>query len=121
MRRLLIVDPCPQTRLLLKPLLTEQGYELRFAADAAAALEAVWADSYGLVLVDMTDPAVGGEALLKSLRACDPAGAQKLAAFVPDADEAAKDRALRAGCSAALEKPINFHDLTMVLSGLLPP
>lgn len=119
MRSLLLVDRCGQTRLVLKPLLEEQGYELAFVPDAPAALEALWERPYALILVDMTDASAGGEMFLNALKSSDPAGRQKWAAFVGSEDEKTRERLLREGCSACLSKPINFHDLTMALSELM--
>ena len=118
MRSLLIVDPCEQTRLVLTPLLREQGYELQFIPDSKAALALLWEKAFGIILVDMTDPAAGGESLLQALNGIDPDRSQKRAAFIRSGDEALRERLLGLGCDAVLEKPINFHDLTMALSDL---
>ncbi len=118
MKSLLIVDACAQTRLVLTPLLQEQGYDLTFVADAKSALDALWEKSYGLVLVDTTDISCGGEALLNTLAAADSSSSQKCAAFSEIEDEEKKARLLKAGCAAVLSKPIHFHDLTMVLAEL---
>lgn len=119
-RSILIVDSCPQTRRVLTPLLTEQGYELAFVPDAASALEALWNRHFALVLVDTTEASVGGEGLLETLRSSDPAAVQRRAAFVELEDERKKARLLEAGCAACLDKPIHFHDLTMALAQLVP-
>lgn len=118
MPSLLIVDPCEQTRLVLTPLLREQGYELEFLPDGQAALAVLWEKAFGIILVDTTDPAAGGESLLEALNGIDPAGSQKRAAFARSGDELQRERLLGLGCAAVLEKPINFHDLTEVLSDL---
>jgi CheY-like chemotaxis protein len=117
-RSILIVDSCPQTRRVLTPLLTEQGYEITIVSNAAAALERLWERTFGLVLVDTTEDPVSGEGLLETLRSSDPASAQLRAAFVELGDESKKTRLLAAGCAACLDKPIHFHDLTMSLSQL---
>lgn len=119
MKNLLIVDRCPQTRLVLKPLLEEQGYRPTFVADASAALAALWQEPFGAILIDTTDPASEGERLLETLRDCDPASRQKRLAFIELGAEDKRERLLQAGCAECLDKPINFHDLTMVLSEAL--
>ncbi len=116
MRNLLIVDPCEQTRLVLKPLLEEQGYSVSFVSSAVEGLGALWEKTFAAILVDTTDEALGGEALLLALAAADPEGRQRRLAFVEDSEEAKRERVLQAGAAAVLSKPINFHDLTMVLS-----
>ena len=118
MPSLLIVDPCAQTRLVLTPLLTEQGYQLEFLADGKAALALLWEKAFEIILVDTTDPAAGGESLLEALNGIDPGRSQKRAAFARSGDAVQRERLLGMGCDAVLEKPINFHDLTWVLSDL---
>lgn len=118
MPTVLIVDPCAQTRLVLTPLLQEQGYELQWSPDSKAALALLWEKAFGIIIVDTTDPASGGESLLEALKGIDPSGSQKRAAFVRSGDQAQRDRLLGLGCAAVLVKPINFHDLTEVLSDL---
>ena len=118
MKDILIIDPCPQTRLCLTPFLKEQGYEPNFVPDAPSALAALWERPFDLILLDTTEPALEGEKLLTTLRGLDPERKQTLVAFVGRGELEKERRLLDKGATACLTKPVDFHDMTMLLDGL---
>ena len=119
MKDILILDACEQTRLVLRPFLGEQGYSLTFVATAAEALSQLWEKSFQLIILDTTDPALKGEELLKTLRAADPERRQTLIAFVEEGRQQEQERLVALGADSCLTKPIDFHDMTMVLDRLM--
>ncbi len=70
--RILVVDDEENVRELLSLLLQREGYEVRTAADGAAALESFRAGGVDLVLQDLKMPGMDGMALLKELKILDP-------------------------------------------------
>ena len=115
MKEILIVDRCPQTKLVLTPFLEEQGYVLTFVPDSAAAMEALWSKSFAVVLVDTTDPGVGGEGLLEAVAS----GASPGGTVIPfvDRDDAERRARLQSrGFKVLFPKPLDFHIMTNVLA-----
>jgi two-component system phosphate regulon response regulator OmpR len=65
---LLVVDDDARLRALLQRFLTEQGFRVTAAADAAAARRALAAVSFDLVVLDVMMPGESGLELTESLR-----------------------------------------------------
>ena len=65
---LLVVDDDARLRALLQRFLTEQGFRITAAADAAAARRALAAVSFDLVVLDVMMPGESGLELTESLR-----------------------------------------------------
>jgi CheY-like chemotaxis protein/anti-sigma regulatory factor (Ser/Thr protein kinase) len=68
MKRILIVDDDPGTRLLLARLLEAEGHEVTSAEDGVEALERLARESFDVLLVDLRMPRMGGLDLLARLR-----------------------------------------------------
>ena len=71
MARVLVVDDAPETRLLVRTLLTHAGHEVFEAADGAVALSNITEHQPDLVLLDFSMPAMSGPEFIRALRA-DP-------------------------------------------------
>jgi CheY-like chemotaxis protein len=71
MARVLVVDDAPETRLLVRTLLTHAGHEVFEAADGAVALSSAAEHQPDLVLLDFSMPAMSGPEFIRALRA-DP-------------------------------------------------
>ncbi|MGA8098409.1 MAG: response regulator [Candidatus Cybelea sp.] len=71
MARVLVVDDAPDTRLLVRTLLTHVGHEVFEAADGAVALSSATEHRPDLVLLDFSMPAMSGPEFIRALRA-DP-------------------------------------------------
>lgn len=65
---LLVVDDDSRLRALLQRFLTEQGFRVTIAADAAAARRALMAVAFDLVVLDIMMPGESGLELAESLR-----------------------------------------------------
>ena len=68
MPRLLVVDDDNAFRLSTAALLRADGYEVDVAADATAAVQALKARAYDLVLLDLRMPSIDGIQLVETLR-----------------------------------------------------
>ncbi len=65
--RVLVVDDDPDIRLLLRLELSAEGYSIAEAADGAAALQALKAEAFDVVLLDMMMPVVDGWEVLRTI------------------------------------------------------
>ena len=105
--RVLIVDDHPVNRDLLRIMLQAADCDTAEARDGREAVEAVAADAFDLVLMDVRMPGMDGLAATRAIRALDgPAAATPILAVTADAmpEDAARCRA--AGMDGHLAKPV---------------
>ncbi|MBB5885168.1 response regulator [Xanthomonas sp. LMG 8992] len=116
--RVLVVDDSRDTAESLATLLELEGAEVGVATSGAAALELAAANHFDIVLSDIGMPDMNGLALIARLRRL-PAYAEvpalALSGFGAQADVA---RALAAGFSAHINKPVVVDDLLMEIRRL---
>jgi CheY-like chemotaxis protein len=108
---ILIVDDNASNTKLLAFLLTSKGYEVRTAASAPDALAVLDTFVPRLILMDIQLPGMDGLTLTRQLKA-DPRTSHipiiAATAYAMKGDEA---RALAAGCSGYITKPIDTRRL----------
>ena len=102
MGSVLIVDDEAVVRGLLQRILAGTGHELRTAADAESALEAITQSLPDVVLCDIQMPGANGLWLTDRIRECAPATAIVLATAEP---ELPPHETLRDGVVAYVLKP----------------
>jgi PAS domain S-box-containing protein len=117
--KVLIVDDNQANAKLVRLLLENEGYEVRTAADAPDAVDALRKFTPRLVLMDIQLPGMDGLELTRRLKA-DPATAGivvvALTAYAMKGDE---ERARAAGCDAYLTKPIDTRTFPATIRRLL--
>ena len=74
MAKILIVDDAAFMRMMIKDILTKNGYEIAAEAEnGQKAIEKYAEARPDLVLMDITMPEMDGIAALKAIKKCDPA------------------------------------------------
>lgn len=121
MRHILIVDDNATSRELLRTVLERQGYAISEAADGREALEKVRAESPQLVLLDLQMPVRNGYEVLRELRQDARFAALPIIAITASAMHGDRERALDAGFTAYLTKPVTLSHLREEVQRLLPP
>lgn len=117
--RILVVDDEPETLELVAHVLREAGAEVMEASGAARALELLASDDPHVVLSDLQMPDLDGYELMRRLRArAAPVVAVALSASASTADAR---RALDAGFSVHVAKPIAMMDLVETIRAAAPP
>src|SRR5579863_8556139 len=58
--RILVVDDAPHIRRVLRTILVAAGYKVRGAGSGERALDAIRAQHFDMVLIDMNMPGMGG-------------------------------------------------------------
>jgi two-component system response regulator HydG len=113
----LVVEDEEIPRSFLERALTSMDFRLAFATTGEAALRALEAELFDIVLLDLQLPGIGGLELL----AVGPA-LQTDAQFIVATGEASVDRAIEAmklGAFDYLRKPINLQELRLTLERAL--
>lgn len=105
--RVLIVDDHPANRDLLRIMLQAADCETAEAGDGEQALEALKAQSFDLVLMDVRMPVMDGLAATRALRAMDaPTCDVPVLAVTAEAMPEDAARCLAAGMDGHLAKPV---------------
>jgi len=121
MKHILIVDDRATSRELLRTVLEKQGYSVTEAADGEEALQKVRAESPHLVLLDLQMPVRDGYEVLRELRQDPRFTALPIIAITASAMQGDRERALAAGFTAYLAKPVTLSHLREEIQRLLPP
>lgn len=116
--KVLVVEDYADTREFMKFLLQDYGFDVAEATNGFEAIEAVKQQAPDLILMDISMPGMDGLTAARKIR--EQNGPLKPTIIAITAfGEAAKKKALDAGCDASLSKPIDFEDLEPVLARYL--
>lgn len=107
MARILVVEDNPLNLKLATVLLKTAGHEVVPAFDAAEAEEALARGAPDLILMDLALPGKDGYSLTRELRQRPSTAEVPILAVTSFAMKGDEERALEAGCSAYLAKPID--------------
>lgn len=103
----LIIEDNEQNRYLLTFLLEQNGFRVVSAVDGASALELVPALMPDIILLDIQLPGMDGYEVAAALRGMAQVRDTPIVAVTSYAMVGDRERALSAGCSGYLEKPID--------------
>jgi two-component system KDP operon response regulator KdpE len=106
--RILVVDDEPQIRRVLRATLTGHGYEFYEARTGEEALEAIRANRFDLVLLDMNMPGMGGLDACRAIRSGSEVSIIMLTVRDSEQDKVA---ALDAGADDYITKPFSTPEL----------
>jgi two-component system cell cycle response regulator DivK len=116
----LVAEDHDDTRFMLRVLLEQRGYRVVEAGDGLEAVEAARRERPHLVLMDVSLPSLDGLSATRLMRERETLRAVPVVAVSGHAAERDKDKALAAGCSAYLTKPIDFDRLDDLLRRFVP-
>lgn len=117
--RLLIAEDDANSRLLLRKLLTEVGFDVREAGDGAQAIELFDAWHPHLIWMDMRMPVMDGIAATREIKARAADSKTPIVALTASAFEEERSSFIAAGCDAFIRKPIEEQEILDVLVNLL--
>jgi len=106
--RILVVDDTEYNRDLLERRLSRRGFNVDAVEDGRAALDAIAATDYAIVLLDIMMPGIDGYEVLERLR--ETRSATELPIIMVTAKDESADivRALKLGANDYITKPIDF-------------
>ncbi|HKG81245.1 MAG TPA: ATP-binding protein, partial [Pyrinomonadaceae bacterium] len=119
-RRILIVEDDPDTRELLKTVLSQHGAEVTTAESGSGALAEITHVKPDVIISDIGLAGQNGYDLIRKIRSLDPEEGGHVPAIALTAYAGASDRrrALLAGFQTHLAKPIEPDDLLAVILSL---
>lgn len=118
---ILIVDDNVTNLKLAKVLLTAEGYRVRTAADAEQALEVLAGFVPQLILMDIQLPGMDGLELTRRLKSNPTTRDVTVVALTAYAMKGDEEKALAAGCSGYISKPIDTRRFGAEVAGYLRP
>jgi two-component system cell cycle response regulator DivK len=121
MKKILIADDKATSRELLRTVLERQGYEVMEAADGEEALQKALAEFPDLILLDLQMPRRTGYEVLGELRKDARHAALPIIALTASAMQGDRERALAAGFTGYLAKPVALVQLREEVQRLLQP
>jgi CheY-like chemotaxis protein len=113
----LVVDGHADTRELYALSLEYLGFEATMVADDQDAYAYAWQTHPDIIVAELTVPGFDGWHFLRDMKG--NARTREIPIVIVTADEGARERAIRAGCSAFLVKPCSPEDLAATLRQVL--
>ena len=115
--RVLVVDDELSMREFLAILLGREGYDVRLAASGEAALEALAAEPFDLMLTDLSMPGIDGMELVQRIRGGLVEDAKNIPIVMVTAygTTASAVEAMKVGANDYVLKPFNNDELLIVL------
>jgi len=105
--KILYIEDNEQNLYLVTFLLEKHGYQVCAAMDGQEGIESAARERPDLILLDIQLPLMDGYAVARQLRANPDLAGIPIVAVTSYAMAGDRDKALGAGCSGYIEKPIN--------------
>ncbi|HET7262003.1 MAG TPA: response regulator [Casimicrobiaceae bacterium] len=117
--KLLLVEDNELNRDMLSRRLARRGYEVVFAQDGQAAVDAAAKLAPDLILMDMSLPVIDGWEATRRIKADQGLRTIPVIALTAHAMQGDANRALAAGCDEFETKPVEFERLLAKIEQLL--
>ncbi|MEN6494678.1 MAG: PocR ligand-binding domain-containing protein [Thermoguttaceae bacterium] len=120
--RVLLAEDTPANQKLVRYVLGKRGHTVVVAQNGREALERLAAEDFDVVLMDVQMPEMDGFQATAGIRAMGSPRAQvPIIAMTAHAMKGDRDRCLAAGMDAYLSKPVNGHELIILVERLAGP
>ncbi|MEI6986989.1 MAG: ATP-binding protein [Rhodospirillaceae bacterium] len=118
--RILLAEDNRINQMLVRSMLQKLGHTVQVVGNGREALDAVIAENFDVVLMDMQMPEMDGEEATKAIR-CLPSPKNRLPILALTADVMTENRAryLQAGVNDLVPKPIDWQLLTKTLNNVV--
>jgi two-component system, cell cycle response regulator DivK len=114
--KILIADDSEKNRELLRTVLGHLGHTVIEAADGREAVALAETSGPDLFILDLQMPVMDGFAAMRAVRAMEPFREAPVLALTAYAMEGDREKALSAGFSAYLTKPLRMAELRTELA-----
>ncbi len=119
MKRILVAEDRPGSLELIRTVLESAGYEVIEATDGQEAVEKASGSSVDLFLLDLQMPKVDGFGVVAQLRKDPRFASTPIVALTASAMHGDRERALAAGFSSYIAKPVDLAALRSELKRLI--
>ncbi len=107
MKRILVVEDDETNLYLIRFMLQKSGYEVIEAMEGQTGVELAAKEKPDLILMDIQLPDIDGLEATKRIRGSEAGGKIPMIALTSYAMVGDREKALAAGCTGYIEKPIN--------------
>jgi two-component system cell cycle response regulator DivK len=116
---ILYVEDNPDNRMLIRRVLSAEGYTVHEAPDAHHALSTLKTLHPDLILMDINMPDMDGYTLTAHIRALPNLGLIPIVALTANVMKGDRERSLEAGCDGYIQKPVDIDTLTQQIERFL--
>ena len=107
MKKILVVEDNETNLYLIRYMLKKSGYEVIEARDGVSGVELAVKEKPDLIIMDIQLPDINGLEATKRIRTSEAGSDVPIVALTSYAMAGDRDKALDAGCTGYIEKPIN--------------
>lgn len=118
--KILYIEDNDQNFYLVSFILNTQGQTVLRARDGKEGIDMAMKDRPGLILLDIQLPVMDGYAVARELRKISDINTVPIVALTSYAMAGDREKALAAGCTGYIEKPINPKTFTRQIGQYLP-
>ncbi|MFN3322373.1 MAG: response regulator [Bryobacteraceae bacterium] len=118
-KRILVADDKASSRELVRTMLERSGYAVSEAADGVEAIELIRREQFDLILLDLQMPALDGFGVLRHVRDDQRLATLPVVALTASAMQGDQEKALAAGFTGYIAKPVSLATLRRELAALL--
>jgi len=116
---ILYVEDNPDNRILVRRVLTAEGYTVLEAGNAADALNVLQQGKTDLILMDINMPEVDGYALTTKIKSIQDFMNIPIVAVTANVMRGDREKSLEAGCDGYIQKPIDIDMLAQQVERFL--
>lgn len=117
--KILYIEDSPSNRLLVKRILSVEGYDVLEAEDGIEGIEVAKREYPDLILMDMNLPDVDGYEMTRRICDCADLASIPVVAMTANVMQGDREKTLEAGCVGYIPKPIDVDLLPEQIAGFL--
>lgn len=117
--KIMVVDDCQTTRKILGLYLKAKGFDVVSAENGLDAIEKLASHEVNLIMSDLNMPFMDGIELVKTLKADPTTSHIPILMVTTEADPEEKQKAMEAGASAYLVKPVTAEIVALNIREIL--
>jgi CheY-like chemotaxis protein len=118
--RVLVVDDSPSVRTQMEQFLTKRGFKCHMAENAEQGIEAIRANGFDAVFLDVIMPGADGYQLCKAIKALEHARGVPVILLTSKNSPIDRIHGIMSGCDKYLTKPVRASELDQLLHSYFP-
>jgi two-component system, cell cycle response regulator DivK len=118
-KRILYIEDNPENRMLMRRVLTAEGYEIEEAVDGQSGMAKAAESPPDLILMDINLPEIDGYEVTARLKQLPNMQGVPIIAVTANVMKGDREKTLAAGCDGYLQKPIDIDLLPSQIESFL--